>query len=1040
MSKSTQPSKHAATGPAIAIIAMAGRFPGANSPEALWENLLAGRQAIRRFTPEELEVPPEIAAQPGYVAARSVLEDVDQFDAAFFNIYPREAEQMDPQHRIFLEVCWEALERAGHDPRRAEASIGVFAGAAFNTYLLHNLAHDRSFLERFTADYQSGSYITMMGNDKDFLSTRVSWKLNLRGPSVTVQSACSTSLVAVCQACQSLLTYGCDTALAGGVSITFPQRRGYLPEEGGIVSLDGVIRPFDHRAQGTVFGAGAGVVVLKRLDDAEADGDTILAVIRGFATNNDGAAKSAYTAPSVRGQADAIIAAQEMAGVAPETITCIETHGTGTQLGDPIEMAGIDQAYRTRLSSTHERATVNVGTIKGYLGHLDVAGGIAGLIKAVLQLQNRKITGLAGFEKLNPEITRQLTNSPVDYRFPASPIAWDTGDGLPLRAGVSAFGVGGTNAHVIVEEYKTAPQPRTTDRDPQVLLLSARTPSALEQMRVRLADYLEANPDNDLGDVAFTLAEGRTRLPVRNAVVASSAPAAAAALRGRHSAPVKALATPRLVFAFPGQGVQRVGMCRKLYEHEPVFRRELEMCDRILAPLLGESPLSALYPQDGGSAATQDRLDQTRLAQPVIFAVCYSLARLWESWGIAPAMVVGHSIGEFVAATIAGSFSLRDALALIAARGRLMQQQPAGAMLAVRASEERIRTLLPAALDLAAINAPQSVTVSGPDEEITTFAEALAALGIAAKRLTTSHGFHSRAMEAVPGALREALPAMTPAMPRLPWISSFTGSAVTAENFSAWDWARQAREPVRFADAIRAAQAALAGDALFLEVSPSAMLQHAMRETLAGSLEMERVLTSMEARDDDNGILPTVARLAALGIEPRWEEFWRGRKPKRVLLPTYPFERKRYWVDAPKAASLTPSQSAPSLGPADPSNASKISPGTQTTSMAPNSPTSDNQTVPTSNAVLDDLKAMVAELSDLDLSSVPATTSFIELGLDSLFLTQLTQSIRSRLWHQADVSPNYGGAGHLRRTRGLSSPPCQTDSAGCSCTRTGCVR
>ncbi|HEX3915690.1 MAG TPA: type I polyketide synthase, partial [Steroidobacteraceae bacterium] len=573
---------------------------------------------------------------------------VDQFDAAFFNIYPREAEQMDPQHRIFLEICWEALERAGHDPRRAEASIGVFAGAAFNTYLLHNLAHDRRFLERFTAEYQSGSYITMMGNDKDFLSTRVSWKLNLRGPSVTVQSACSTSLVAVCQACQSLLTYGCDMALAGGVSITFPQRRGYLPEEGGIVSLDGVVRPFDHRAQGTVFGAGAGVVVLKRLEDAETDGDTILGVIRGFATNNDGAEKSVYTAPSVRGQADAIIAAQEMAGIAPETITYIEAHGTGTQLGDPIEMAGIDQAYRTRLSASSDRPVVNVGTVKGHLGHLDVAGGVAGLIKAVLQLQNRKIAGLAGFEKLNPEIIRQLTDSPVSYRFPASPIAWEPGDGIPLRAGVSAFGVGGTNAHVIVEEYQAEPQTRTVDRDPQVLLLSARTPSALEQMRVRLAGYLEANPENDLSDVAFTLAEGRARLPLRDAVVACNAPAAAAALRERHSAPVKALATPRVVFVFPGQGVQRVGMSRSLYEHEPVFRRELELCDRILTPLLGESPLSALYPQDGKSAETQARLDQTRLAQPAIFAVCYSLARLWESWGIAPAMVVGHSIGEFV--------------------------------------------------------------------------------------------------------------------------------------------------------------------------------------------------------------------------------------------------------------------------------------------------------------------------------------------------------------------------------------------------------
>jgi acyl transferase domain-containing protein len=783
MSDASRPAaEHAATGPAIAIIAMAGRFPGAATPEALWENLLANKQAIRRFAPEELEVSPGIAAQPGYVPARSVLEDVDLFDAALFHIYPREAEQMDPQHRLFLEICWEALERAGHDPQRSAASIGIFAGSALNTYLLHNLAHDRGFLERFTADYQAGSYVTMMGNDKDFLPTRVSWKLNLRGPSVAVQSACSTSLVAVCQACQSLLTYGCDMALAGGVSITFPQHRGYLPEEGGIVSLDGVVRPFDHRAQGTVFGAGAGVVVLKRLEDAEADGDTILAVIRGFATNNDGSAKSAYTAPSVQGQTDVIVAAQEMAGVAPETITYIEAHGTGTPLGDPIEMAGLDRAYRTRLSANN-RPTVHVGTVKGHLGHLDVASGIAGLIKTVLQIQHRQITGLAQFEALNPEIVRQLSDSPVDYSFSAEPTAWNSGNGIPLRAGVSAFGVGGTNAHVVVEEYAAHAKISSSspDTDPQILLLSVRTTAALGQSRGHLADFLEANPDTDFADVAFTLVEGRARLPIRDAVVARGPAAAIAALRANRPAPISALATPRVIFVFPGQGIQRVGMCRDLYDNEPVFRRELDLCSNILTPLLGESLLAALYPEDGANGRERrdsngaannvsglGHLDQTRLAQPASFAVCYALARLWESWGIMPAMVVGHSIGEFVAATVGGSLSLEDALALIAARGRLMQQQPTGAMLAVRTSEERINALLPATLDLAAINGPQSITVSGPAAEIDAFAEALATRGIAAKRLVTSHGFHSRAMDPVAGGLRAALPSLVPTPPRLP--------------------------------------------------------------------------------------------------------------------------------------------------------------------------------------------------------------------------------------------------------------------------------
>ncbi|MFL6426776.1 MAG: aminotransferase class III-fold pyridoxal phosphate-dependent enzyme, partial [Acidobacteriaceae bacterium] len=1012
-------TEHDASGPAIAIIAMAGRFPGAATPETLWENLLAGKQAIRRFSSEELEVSPEIAAQPGYVPTRSVLENVDLFDAAFFHIYPREAEQMDPQHRIFLEICWEALERAGYDPQRTEASIGVFAGSALNTYLLHNLAHDRAFLERFTADYQAGSYVTMMGNDKDFLPTRVSWKLNLRGPSVTVQSACSTSLVAVCQACQSLLTYECDMALAGGVSITFPQRRGYLPEEGGIVSLDGTVRPFDHRAQGTVFGSGAGVVVLKRLEDAEADDDTILAVIRGFATNNDGSAKSAYTAPSVEGQADVIVAAQEMAGVAPETITYIEAHGTATPLGDPIEMAGLDRAYRTRLSS-NKRPTVHLGTVKGHLGHLDVAGGIAGLIKTVLQLQHRQIIGLAHFEKLNPEIVRQLSDSPVDYRFSAQPVEWSPTPGTPLRAGVSAFGVGGTNAHVIVNEYPSSHR-NGASSSPQILLLSARTPTALEQARVHLADFLETNPDTSLADVAFTLAEGRARLPIRDAIAVRNAAAAISALRANCPAGVTALATPRVVFVFPGQGIQRINMCRELYDNEPVFRREFDTCDHILTPLLGESLVAALYPAEGSyvricanlDSGVSD-LDQTRLAQPAIFAVCYALARLWESWGVAPAMVVGHSIGEFVAATIAGSLSLEDALALIAVRGRLMQQQPAGAMLAIRATEQRVRSLLPSTLDLAAVNAPQSVTVSGPASEIDAFAETLAAQGVAARRLVTSRGFHSRAMDPVPDALRAALPSITPVEPRLPWISSFTGELVTQGNLTAWDWPRQAREPVRFADAIRAAHATLTGDAIFLEVAPSATLQGATRQTLAGTLDGERVLTSLSeaAASDQNGtaavtqqrdrggILPALARLISFGVEPEWQRFWNQHSPRRILLPTYPFERKRYWVDAPrsvaKPAEVT--QEPVSTATAHPDTGlPAASLGPQGIDMAPNpTPSSVNNANTSADTALDELKAMVAELSDLDLSAVPATTSFVELGLDSLFLTQLTQAIRAR--------------------------------------------
>ncbi len=1001
--------------PAVAIIAMAGRFPGAKTPEALWENLLAGRESVRRLAPEELEVPPEISAQPGYVAVRSVLEDVDQFDAALFHIYPREAEQMDPQQRVFLEVCWEALERAGHDPRRASATIGVFAGSGLNTYLLHNLARDRGFLERFTADYQAGSYVTMMGNDKDFLPTRVSWKLDLKGPSVTVQTACSTSLVAVCQACQSLMAGGCDMALAGGVSITFPQGRGYLPEEGGIVSVDGVVRPFDADAQGTVFGAGAGVVVLKRLADAERDGDRILGVIRGFATNNDGAGKGAYTAPSPQGQATVIAAAHAMAKVDPATITRIEAHGTGTPLGDPIEIAGLAEAYRRSLAGREHgsRPVVRVSTVKGHLGHLDVASGITGLIKTLLEIEHGKHLGLAHFRSLNPEIGRVLADSSVDFRFSADHEPWTPAPGAPRRAGVSAFGVGGTNAHVVIEEYSSKSRQQNTLGEapgPQLLLLSAGTPTALTSAGQALAGWLEQHPDVPLDDVAFTLADGRTRLPWRAAVVARTPALAAAALSSPLARPVQALSTPRVVFVFPGQGIQRVGMGRELYEGEPVFREELDRCDRILTPLLGESLLEALYPQsdaDTGEPNPESRLNQTRLAQPAIFAVCYALARLWQSYGVEPAMVLGHSIGEFAAATLAGALSLEEALVLIAARGRLMQEQPDGAMLAVRASEETVRALLPGELDLAAANAPQAVTVSGPAEAIDAFAATLAAQNIATRRLVTSHGFHSRAMEPVIDQLRAALPDLTLSAPALPWVSSFTGESLTPENLATWDWPRQVREPVRFADAVRTAHRTLAGDAIFLEISPVPNLLGAVRQTLAGSLDGARILPSLEADATADGLLPSLARLAALGIEPEWQRLRTAYphhtdRPQRVLLPTYPFERKRYWVDAPHAvapssnptaAAANQSLPAPNRSAAhDLQGLTMAAPASHLASPGP----ANSAPAASPDAAVTELKSVVAELSDLDLTAVPASTSFVELGLDSLFLTQLTQAVRAR--------------------------------------------
>jgi len=537
---------------AIAIIGMTGRFPGANSVEEFWNNLVSGVESITFFDREQLDsYERETASRAeNYVAARPILKDTDKFDAAFFGVYPKEAAHMDPQHRVFLECAWEVLERAGYDPAHTTQSVGVFAGCSMNTYFMRNLATGREFLEDFTGSYQVGNYVTMLGNDKDFLPTRVSYKLNLRGPSMTVQSACSTALVAVAQACQSLLTAGCDMALAGAVSITFPEHRGYIPQEGGLASLDGHCRPFDHRASGTVFGSGSAIVLLKRLEDAVADGDQVLAIIRGFAINNDGSVKVGYTAPSVDGQAQVIQRAQKMAGVPAESITYLEAHGTGTPLGDPIEIAGLNKAFR---ASTSETNFCSLGTAKANVGHLDVAAGGVGLIKTVLQIENRSIPGLLHFEQPNPHL--ELANSPFYFNRELQP--WQT-NGVPLRAGVSAFGVGGTNAHVVIE---APPQLRPSDsgRKHHLLVWSAKSPTALGNLTQSLAQHFSRSPDLNFADSAYTLQIGRSRHHFRRALVASSALEAAEALSSGDSPAIlrqdSPFENPGVVFCFPCQVV-----------------------------------------------------------------------------------------------------------------------------------------------------------------------------------------------------------------------------------------------------------------------------------------------------------------------------------------------------------------------------------------------------------------------------------------------------------------------------------------------------
>ena len=639
----------------IAIVGMAGKFPGAPNLAAYWENLRNGVESITHFSEHELEVAPSISRNPQYVRARGIMADVDLFDAEFFGINPREAEYTDPQHRLLLETAWEALENAGYDSERFTGSIGVFAGCSLNTYLLHNLSSNPDFLQEYLSFQQMGAHPSMLGNDKDFIATRISYKLNLRGPSIAVQCACSTSLVAVAQACQNLLAYQCDLALAGGVSVTFPQKRGYVAEEGSLVSGDGRCRPFDVAAGGTIFGDGVGLVVLKRADEAMRDGDNILAVIRGFAVNNDGSTKVSYMAPSVDGQAEAIATAQALAGIDVATIRYVEAHGTGTSLGDPIEVAALTKAFKagTDGAGTNAKQFCALSAVKGNIGHLEAASGVAGLIKVVLALTHGEIPPTLHFTGPNPRI--DFADSPFYVCARLQP--WPASE-TPRRAGVSSFGVGGTNAHLVLEEGSAiAP---SVDRQPQVFVLSAKTASALDAMTTRFADHLRLHPELAVPDVAYTLQTGRRAFRHRRAWVARTAAEAVEIFEQRKPAKLFSSDTQNqkgaVAFLFPGQGAQQVDMGREMVETNPLFRAQVDLCCEKLAPELGVDLREILYPADGDRLEAADRLMQTSLTQPALFVVEYAYAQVWLSLGVRPQVMIGHSLGEYVAATLAEFF------------------------------------------------------------------------------------------------------------------------------------------------------------------------------------------------------------------------------------------------------------------------------------------------------------------------------------------------------------------------------------------------
>ncbi len=873
----------------IAVIGMACRFPGADGVESFWQNLRNGIESVTFFSDEELRevgVSAEALRNPAYVRAGAVLSDVERFDARFFGYTAREAQILDPQQRLFLETSWEALERAGYDPERHRGSIGVFGGVSGSSWLL--VVMSNKHLLEAVSPYQA-----MLSSDEDLLAPRVAYKLNLAGPAVVIQTACSTSLVATHMACQSLLAGECDIALAGGVSISVPQKTGYVHEPDGILSRDGHCRAFDAEASGTVKGSGVGLVVLKRLDDALRDGDQIEAVIKGSAVNNDGARKVGFTAPGVEGQARVIRTALATAGLGPEDITYVEAHGTGTALGDPIEIGALTQAFR---AGTERRGYCAIGSVKTNIGHLDAAAGIAGLIKTVLMLKHRELVPSLHFERPNPRI--DFAQSPF---FVASRCAPWASDGRPRRAGVSSFGIGGTNAHLVLEEPPPSHREATAAR-PEILVLSARTETALERASDGLARHLGEHPDLALEDVALTLRAGRRPFGHRRAVVCRDLADGARALAERDPRQVlSALADEGrpVAFLFSGQGAQHVNMAGGLYEAEREFRAEVDACSELLRPLLGLDLRRVVFPPAGDVAAAAERLNETRVTQPALFTIEYALARLWMSWGVAPEVMIGHSVGELVAACLAGVLGRDEALAVVAERARLMQECPRGAMTAVALMPEAVTPLLAGRLSLCVVNGPDACVVGGPIEEIERLEARLGGDGVAFGRVPTSHAFHSALMEPAlaPFADRLAEVRLTP--PLIPFVSNLTGTWITAEQ--ATDpgyWARQLREPVRFSEGL--ATLIEKPQRVLLEVGPAhTLVALAKRRFPAGSpgLALASLPHPRQAEPDETFFLQTAARLWTAGVAIDWSPRERRRAPRRVLLPTYPFERERYWID-----------------------------------------------------------------------------------------------------------------------------------------------
>ncbi|KAB2495264.1 type I polyketide synthase [Priestia endophytica] len=954
-------------GAEIAVIGLAGRFPGAKNVEEYWENLKKGKETISFFTDEELRsdgTDEALLNNPRFVKAKGMLDDVDLFDADFFDYTPKEAAMMDPQFRLFHECVWTALEDAGYDPFEYKGQIGLYTGAGINTEWVMRA------LQGAVQGEDSKTLEAAVLNMRDYLATMISYKLNLKGPSMVVQTACSTSMVSIHLAVQALLSGDCHMAVAGGVSIRLPQKSGYLYQEGMIHSSDGHCRVFDNKADGTVFGDGAGAVILKNLEDAIEDGDHIYAIIKGSSINNDGNRKVGYTAPSTRGQVSAIKTALRMAEVEPETISYIEAHGTGTTLGDPIEIEALKQAFET-----DKRGFCRIGSVKSNVGHLNDASGVAGFIKTVLSLKHQVIPPTIHFDTPNEKIN--FEESPFVVNTELTP--WKQQQ-IPRRAGVSSFGIGGTNAHVILEEAPKTSVAPDANTESEVLLLSAKTPTALEQMTENLADYLLQNQHVRLADVAYTLQIGRHHFPHKRVIIGDEISDILQAVNQKQKDVMKTassqISSRPVVFLFPGQGSQYVDMGRQLYGKYPVFKEALDQCFERLKQHVSVDPFSILFSNE--SNHDQQLINQTEYTQPLLFSIEYALAKLMIHLGIKPQAMIGHSIGEYTAAAISGVLSLEDAVDLVAYRGQLIQQLPQGSMLSVSLSEKGIESYMTDDLSLAAANGPASCVVSGETQAIDSLSAQLEADGHSIRKLHTSHAFHSMMMDYILPSFKEKLATYSFGIPSIPYVSNVTGEWITDE--TAADpayWADHLRQTVRFRDGAERLLTEL--NPIFIEVGPgntlSAFVRQVSQEHHQQPIQLMR--HPKEEASDDCYLLGRLGDIWLQGVPVDWSKLRDNKRYQKVSLPTYPFERQRYWIEKVDTAALSTSPSIQMVVPKEKNVQAK------------------EETIHQQDVAMDDIETKLQHMwkDILGIEKVERDDHFFELGGHSLNATGLISQI-----------------------------------------------